>query len=156
MDLGIFFIFEPAGIFVNRKLKQQIKQTMEMCPTITMSARSDTDIREEKEEIGPFSKFASKKLLQKLEEFESSVVKTPISPKAMVPELRVTWDDVEIDGVLGEGSFSFIFKVWHICLDLGGQFRMYLTLKYFSLMLNFLGSTVRSCWIISEICAKMS
>jgi hypothetical protein len=65
------------------------------------------------EKRGPFAEFASERVLTKLKDFEASVEKSyslPILDGAVaIP--GVAWEQVAIDDVLGEGGFSFIFRV---------------------------------------------
>jgi hypothetical protein len=72
------------------------------------------------EKRGPFAEFASETVLTKLKDFEASVEKSyslsildgavsDASPSRAIP--CVAWDQVAIDDVLGEGGFSFIFRV---------------------------------------------
>lgn len=74
-----------------------------------------TDLNEEKK--GPFSKLASESVLSKLQTFEKTIDESYVFPNFDEDEeptslqLRVSWDQVSIEGLLGEGGFSFIFKV---------------------------------------------
>lgn len=72
------------------------------------------------EKKSPFSEYASETVLTKLKEYEASVDESYRKSLPKEAELdanvslkipNVDWDQVAIDGVLGEGGFSFIFRV---------------------------------------------
>lgn len=65
---------------------------------------------------GPFAEFTSGNVLSRLGEFQQSVDSTcgeAIATNAHQPQhaAGIQWKDVSIENVLGEGGFSFIFKV---------------------------------------------